>query len=257
MVNTGRNASVPVVVGLLAALGLPPVAMAADGSDDEATQAAIAAVSEMGKQLRELKSFGIHANVAYDDVVSDDVLVQRNEEVTISVRVPDGLRAEIKGADLHRSITYDGQMVTVYGEALGYYAQFEAPATIRETLQQAAERHDLQLPLADLFFWGTDQDNLADVTAATMVGPANIGGRLCDQFVFAQEDVSWQIWITQGDTKLPCKLAIVDLSQPARPQYSAVIDMTPEATFDASAFSFSPPDGAQKIRIYTAETADQ
>ncbi|PVB61240.1 DUF2092 domain-containing protein [Labrenzia sp. 011] len=257
MTNTGRNASVPVLVGLLAALGQTPAAMAADSSDDKATQTAIAAVSEMGKQLRELKSFGIHADVAYDDVVGDGVLVQRNEELTISARLPDGLRAEIEGADLHRSITYDGKTVTVYGETLGYYAQFEAPATIRETLQKAAEKHDLQFPLADLFFWGTDEDNLADVTAATMVGPANIGGRLCDQYVFAQDDVSWQIWITQGDKKLPCKLSIVDLTQPARPQYSAVIDMTPEATFDASVFSFAPPEGAEKIRIYSAETADQ
>ncbi|MHA7777661.1 DUF2092 domain-containing protein [Roseibium sp. M-1] len=252
-----RNASVLALAGLLVSTGLPPVAMAADGAVDEATQTAIDAVAEMGAQLRALKSFGIHADVAYDDVIDDDVLVQRNEQVTISVRTPDGLRAEIEGADLHRSITYDGQKVTIYGETLGYYAQFEAPATIRETLQKAAENHDLQLPLVDLFFWGTGEDDLADVDAATLVGPAKIGDRLCDQYVFSQEDVSWQIWITQGDRKLPCKLAIVDLSQPAKPQYSAVIELTPEAAFDPALFSFVPPAAAKKIRIYTADAVDQ
>jgi len=257
MTTFGTNASVLALAGLLISIGLPPVAMAADGAVDEATQTAIDAVAEMGAQLRTLKSFEIHADVSYDDVIDDDVLVQRNEEVTISARVPDGLHAVIEGANLHRSITYDGQKVTIFGETLGYYAEFEAPATIRETIQTAAEKHDLQLPLADLFFWGTDEDDLADVNAATLIGPANIGDRLCNQYVFSQEDVSWQIWISQGDRKLPCKLVIVDLSQPAKPQYSAIIELKPEATFDPTLFSFVPPAAAKKIRIYTAEAVDQ
>lgn len=241
------------LAALLAGAVLSSPAVADDAAMAEARKAAIDAVTAMGEHLRSLESFEIRANIAYDDVVNEDVLIQRNEEVIASVRRPNGLAVSIDGADFHRSIIYDGSQVTIYGANTGLFAQFEAPTTIRETLARAAERHDLEIPFADLFYWGTDEDDLAEIVAAAHVGPAKIGGKLCDQYVFTQEDVSWQIWITQGDEKLPCKITIVDTTQPAKPQYSSVIEVTPNKTFDAATFAFVPPAGARKIQIYTAE----
>ncbi len=257
LINSGKERLFGGVAAILAGLALPMAAFAEDTAGEAARREAVEAVSAMGKQLRALKTFEIHADVAYDDVLDDDVLVQRNEAVTASVRSPDGLAVSIEGADFQRKVTYDGHQVTIYGAALDLYAQFDAPATIRETLEAAAEKHDLEFPLADLFLWGTDDDGLDEVLAATLVGPANIGGRVCDQYVFVQENVSWQIWITRGEQKLPCKLTIIDTAQSSKPQYSAVIDVTPDASFDASTFTFDPPATATKIGVYSAETTAQ
>src|SRR5690606_24869554 len=110
------------------------------------------------------------------------------------VRTPNRLKAVISGTGREREIYYDGKRVTVYGERLGYYARFDAPPTIRQAITAAEENYALEIPLADLFFWGTDQSDLDKVMSAFPVGPARIDDRDCRQYAFSQEDVSWQIW---------------------------------------------------------------
>jgi hypothetical protein len=76
-----------------------------------------------------------------------------------------------------------------------YYASVTAPPTIPAALEFAAQKYGLEVPLADLFFWGTDKAHLEDIQAAINVGPGSIDGVLCDHYAFRQEDVDWQLWI--------------------------------------------------------------
>jgi len=237
-----------VVAGMLALT--PTAAIAQDAADDtDIDPQAVEAVKGMTSYLQGLESFEIRAELSYDDVLDEGGIVQRNETVTAVARRPNKLQVKISGADRDREIYYDGAMVTVFGARVGFYAQFDAPATIRETIQAAADKYDLRLPLADLFVWGADEGDIEDLTAANYVGPALIGGRECEQYIFEQEGAAWQIWIAKGEAKLPCKLVIIDTEEEERPQYSATITIDPNKTFADETFAFVPPKTAHKIEM--------
>ena len=80
--------------------------------------------------------------------------------------------------------------LTLFAPRIGYYATFAAPPTIRETLSTARDRFDLDLPMADLFTWGTDADAIASVTSGFRVGTETIGGQRCEHFAMRQDRMS-------------------------------------------------------------------
>ena len=228
-----------------------PPPQAAPASDIDVK--AIDALKAMGAYLRNLKAFGLRSETTTDEVLDNGQKVQFGGTVDYLVRKPNGMRAEVVSDRKRRQYFYDGKTVTVYGPTNGYYASAAAPPTITELLQFLDEKYDLNLPLADLFLWGTDKDGLDDIKSAINLGPSRIGGIDCDHYVFRQADVDWQIWIERGKTPLPRKLVITTTSEPAQPQYVAVLKWDLNPKLDNKTFTFVPPKGAQKIVLATAE----
>ena len=114
------------------------------------------------------------------------------------------------------------------------------------------KRYGIDLPLADLFYWGTEHDGTGDITAATKVGVSTVEGTACDHFAFRQKDVDWELWIEQGAHPLPRKLVITTTSEKSRPQHGMVLswDLAPKLTDDL--FTFAPPPDAHKVEFDTS-----
>jgi hypothetical protein len=214
---------------------------------------AIDALKAMGAYLRTLKTFGLRSETTTDEVLDNGQKVQFGGTVDYLVRKPNAMRAEVVSDRKRRQYFYDGKTVTVYGPANRYYASTAAPPTITELLQFLDQKYDLDLPLADLFLWGTDKDGLDDIKSAINIGPSRIGGVDTDHYVFRQADVDWQIWIERGKTPLPRKLVITTTSEPTQPQYVAVLKWDLNPKLNDKTFTFVPPKGAQKIVLATAE----
>jgi hypothetical protein len=152
-----------------------------------------------------------------------------------------------------RQFFYDGKVFIMYGQRLKYYASVPAPNTIRELLALASERYGLELPLADLFFWGTDHARLDDITEAMVIGPSRIGGVLCDHYAFRQDGLDWQVWIQSGKRPLPRRLVITTTADEARPQYSALMTWNLAPKLDDKVFTFVPPKDAHPILLKTVD----
>ena len=140
----------------------------------------------MGAYLRSLKTFTVNADVTVEEVLDSGQKVENANTVEIAARRPDKLRVYTTSAERSRKIYYDGKTVTIFGEKLGYYGSFPAPATLGETVEVAAKKYGLEVPLADLFLMGTDKFDTKSITEAIYVGPQLIGGVLCDQLAFRQ-----------------------------------------------------------------------
>ena len=191
------------------------------------------------------------------DTVTDEVLttgqkLQFAGNVDYLVQAPNGLRADLRSDRRQRVFIYDGKSVTLYAPRMQYYGTVPAPATIAEALQVAEQKYDLDVPLADLFLWGTDKGGLEDIKEAAFIGPATIGGKACDHYAFRQDDVDWQVWIRQGSQPLPCKIVITTTAEPSQPQYAAVLTWNLAPKIDMSSFTFAPPKGASRINITPA-----
>jgi hypothetical protein len=221
---------------------------------------AIAALEKMGGFLRSLKAFTVRSENSTDEILTDTgQKLQFGSVVHYHVRLPDRLRADVNSDRKQRQFFYDGKTLTLYGQRVQYYATVPAPPTIREMIEMAAQQYGLELPLADLFFWGTDEARLDDIQSAIYVGPSWIDGATCDQYAFRQESVDWQIWIERSDTPLPRKLVITTTTEEAQPQYIAVLTWDLNPQFNDDTFTFVPPTDAHQIalRKVATETPDK
>jgi hypothetical protein len=111
------------------------------------------------------------------------------------------------------------------------------------------ERYRIQLPLEDLFRWGTPAAPLDKFESAMNAGQDYIDDDLCDHYAFRQGKIDWQIWIQTGDKPLPRKVVITNRADEARPQSIALIDWNLKPKFKETVFKFTPPKGAKKIEI--------
>ena len=214
---------------------------------------AIAALSRMGEFLRKHSSMEVKAETRTDELLESGQKVQITAQMDLKVRKPDRLRL-LKASDRKtREFFYDGKTFTIYGVRSGYYAQVPAPPTIKQLVEVIGRRYGIEMPLADLFYWGTEKSGVEDIRAATNVGPSTVEGALCDHYAFRQKDVDWQVWIQQGAEPLPRKLLVTTMDDPARPQHEVVMTWTLNPTFDDKLFVFVPPKNALPVPIDDAE----
>lgn len=233
-----------------AALAQPAPSPAASAADSDIDPEAMEAMKRMSAYLAAHTSFELKTTGAFDLVLDDGQRLQFGDNATFKVRRPDRFVIERVGDYKDRRFTYDGKQLTVSSPRTSYYAQVDAPPTIRETLTLASQRYGIELPLTDLFRWSEPGGGRADeVKEALYVGPAIIDGTPTDHFAFREDEVDWQIWIAQGDAPVPRKIVITDRTDPSSPQYTATLSWNFRPVFDAQTFAFKPPAGALPIRL--------
>jgi len=210
---------------------------------------AMEALNRMGTYLRSLKAFKVDSEVTQDDVLDDGEIITTIRTNTLLAVKPDLLRAELKSEDRDVLLFYDGKNLTVYGKLVNYYATVPAPATTAQLVDKAYNQYGIEVPLIDLFKWGTDESAIRKITSASDVGPSTLQGITCEHYAFRQQGLDWQIWIQLGDYPLPLKFIIRTLTDDARPQHTAnlVWDLAP--SYNQAAFVFYPPAGALRIAL--------
>lgn len=215
-------------------------------------QAAIDALGRMSGFLRSLKSFEVKASTEIDEVMDDGQKLQFGGTTTYKVRQPDRLFVQMVGDRKVRQFYYDGKTVTVASPRMGLYTVVEAPPTISAMIDLARDKYDLEIPLADLFRWGTESIPADLMQGARVVGYANIDGIDTDHYAFRGAEVDWQIWIQRGDKPFPQKIVITSRDEEQSPQYSAELEWTTPKSLADATFAFKPPAGAVQIGIADA-----
>jgi hypothetical protein len=243
-------------LGLLAlALGAPS---AIAQSEPQSTQkpaanavdpASIQALKDMGAFLQTLNRFRVSTEVTGERVLADGQKLQRTATADMDVDRPNRLRALMRSARSERQLFYDGKTVSLYTPAQKYYGTLEFNGTIGELINRLEEKYGVQLPLEDLFLWGTPAAPLDKIESAMNAGQDFVDGDLCDHYAFRQGKLDWQIWIMTGSKPLPRKVVIVNRADEARPQSVSMIDWNLKPTFKDAVFKFTPPKGSSKIDI--------
>jgi hypothetical protein len=247
--------ALPVVIAgaiLCTATGSPVLAKSASQTASKPSAIdpdAMAALDKMGAYLRTLKSFQVTADTTTDDVLDDGQAIQFSSKVDLVAARPNRMRVEVNDDEGHRFFFYDGKNFTIFGQVVNYYATVPAPATLAELASNLNDKYDIELPLFDLFQWGTNDATIKKITAADDIGPSAVGGVTCEQYAFRQEGVDWQIWIQLGEFPIPRKLVIRTLTDDAKPQHTEVLTWNLAPSFSENAFTFDPPPDAKRIPI--------
>ncbi len=210
---------------------------------------AIQALKDMGTHLQSLKRFSVSTELTGERVLADGQKLQHVAAATMDVARPNKVRVTMSSARSERRLYADGKNVTLYTPAQKYYSTVPFSGTLGELVDKLQERYALEIPLSDLFVWGTPAAPLEKIDSAMNAGQDFIGDDLCDHYAFRQGAFDWQIWITAAGKPLPRKLVIVNRGDEARPQSVSLIDWNLKPAFNDAVFSFKPPAGAQAAEM--------
>ncbi len=227
-------------------------AQAAQTANSSAVEpAAIEALNNMGAYLRSLNAFEVKASTSIDEAFEDQVLTF-DGTIQYKVRKPNQLYLEFGTDRKLRQVYFDGKQLTIYAPRPKLYTTVAAPGTIRDLLRVAEEKYDVELPLTDLFTWGTPDARIDSIAAGKVIGPARCGDDVCVQYAFREPGLDWQIWIQTGDRPLPRKVVLTTMYEDVRPQFTARLEWNTAPTLDNAAFTFTPPAESHAIRMATS-----
>ena len=226
-----------------AALGGSPAAGQQASMDTAATNA----LSRMGQYLAQLTEMQVNATITKEDVLPDGQKVQASATANLVAVRPNRLRLAVDGDRHQRLFLYDGRTFTLFAPKLRYYASAPAPPTILQLADSLEDRFDIELPLVDLFRWGTPQAPLSAIRSARFVGNSAVGGVTCGHYAFRQDGLDWEVWIQEGEHPLPRRLVLNTLTDDARPQYTASYTWNLAPSYDDQSFTFVAPSDAHAI----------
>ena len=209
----------------------------------------IQALKDMGTHLQTLKRFKVSTDLTGERVLADGQKLQHSAAAELKVHRPSMLRARMVSARSEREIFFDGKSVTLFTPAQKYYSTVEFTDNIGGLINKLEERYGVDIPLADLFLWGTPAAPLDKIDSAMNAGQDFIDGDLCNHYAFRQGIFDWQIWITTGSKPLPRKLVITNRADEARPQSVSYMDWNLKPTFKDAVFKFTPPKGSTAVEL--------
>jgi hypothetical protein len=250
----GAFAMVLAAPGIHAQTTAAPQAAAAPQPANAVNPAAVQALKDLGANMATLKRFQVTSNVSGERVLTDGQKLQHTASATLFVTRPDKVRVKMSSARSERELIYDGKLVTLYTPAQKSYSTVAFTGTVGQLIDALQSRFGVEVPLSDLFVWGTPEAPLDKIESAMNAGQDIIDGQLCDHYAYRQGPFDWQIWMTTGSKPLPRKMVITNRMDDARPQSVSVITWNLQPTFKDAAFNFVPPKGVIKAEIVPLKT---
>jgi hypothetical protein len=203
----------------------------------------------MGAHLQTLRRFRVSTDLTAERVLADGQKLQHTARADLDVERPNRLRVRMFSARSERELIYDGKTVTLWTPAQKYYSTVAFAEPFDVLVDRLQDKYAVQVPLSDLFIWGTPDAPLDKIESAMNAGQDFIGDDLCDHYAFRQGTIDWQIWITAGSKPLPRKIVITNRGDEARPQSVSLLDWNLRPAFKESTFRFVPPKGARLVEI--------
>ena len=168
----------------------------------------------------------------------------------VTLNRPDKIRSVRAGGFVDVETVFDGKTLTLLGKNANKYTQIEVPGTIDELINELRDTYGRPLPGSDLLMSNSYDELITDVYDSKDLGSGVINGVECDFLAFREDEVDWQIWITQGDNPHPCKYVVTSKLLAFGPQYTVVFQNWKSGSDVAmNDFAFQPPAGAEKIDL--------
>ncbi len=220
----------------------PPSAVI-DGEADRLLRA-------MSTTLTGTQRFALEAEEVFDEIPDAGPRRSLSNLRRIAIERPNRAISDVTGESANRSVWFDGGHLTVLDKEQNAYAALDAPKTIHEMLDWAADEYGIDVPLSDLFYPDLYAMLTKGVIRGDYLGLQAVEGTPCHHLAFEQETIDWQIWIDAGASPVPRKMTIAYKTEVGEPQYTVFIrSWNLHPTFPAEMFRFEVPEGASKMQI--------
>ena len=205
-------------------------------------------LKQMTDYLGGLKQFSVHTQNSLEDILSNGHRVDLNVSAEVIVSRPNKLRAERHGDLVNQLFFYNGRTLSLYNPTYNVYATEPVPDTFEGLFKHMYQTLGFGVPVSDLIYPNAFQLLMEDLSFATVIGKTYIDGKKCDHLLFSRPDVDFQLWVSDGSEPLPLKYVITDTTTDRNLSVSTLMtDWNVKPAVDESTFSFTAPEGSEKI----------
>jgi hypothetical protein len=261
MTRTRTKRFVPpaIVLAVMAVVAGADVGAAGAAEPSPATAAAAqdpaarAKLLAMANFIARAPGLSVTMRSGYDAVQADGQRIEFGERRKILMQRPDKLRVEVERSDGGRGgVTYDGRWITAFNANENVYARVEKVSSVDDILVYMVRDLRATVPLARMLRTGFPADVEKRATEVRLVEENTLFDVPTDHLAVRTPDVDLQLWIARDPQPLPRRVVITYRNEPGQPQFRAdLYDWQIAPKFDADAFAFVPPAGAERI-VYLA-----
>jgi hypothetical protein len=205
----------------LSVLGLVACGPREPGTDAEKLARGRELVRQMSAKLAGAAQLSATTTEVRDAVRRSGPRKQLSLTAEYTIRRPDRFHTKISG-DRALESWYDGTRLTIVEHHEKVFAQSRMPENIDRTLDALAERFDVALPVADLFYNSPEKALLSDKTTGGYAGTEDVAGTRCYHLAFHDIGVDWDLWLPAQGDPLPKRMKAVQKARTGQP----VIDVT-------------------------------
>jgi hypothetical protein len=202
------------------------------------------------------KSFSLHSDTTIEEVSSSGQKIQLSRSAEVLVRQPDRLRAEVVSDRGVTRFYYDGKTMSRFDLDQNVYASIDVPDNLEAALDHAMERFQIDAPLADLFAGNLYSNFIENTDSAFYAGLHYLEGSKYHHLALSNENVDFQIWISDSVAPLIHKIVITYKHLVGAPQFTAILsdwNFNPDAP--DMVFDFYPPIDADEIEFLPVTTS--
>jgi hypothetical protein len=254
MLDTGFTARIALTIMLAGGFAVAPVQAQPAAEVATLDADAAAAMDKMGASLRTLKTFEVMSQARLEQSFESGLTLDYRQDTSFLVQMPDRMVVDITTDKAHRKVYYDGKQMTILGLTAARYITVPMTGSISDVLSRAYNELGLDFPLQDLFRWGSPSAVAERPSEGFRVGDSMVRGQKVGHYAFRTSDVAFQIWMTEGDVRLPLRLVIVQREEP-KLRYSTELIWNLEPKVAPGSFTFAPRPGDKPVDIEAVKAA--
>ena len=194
---------------------------------------------EMSYFLGSKYTYTFKAEMMFDKILSSGRRLQFSAEEKVFFQKPNKLQVDYISDDGGHKFWYDGQNLTFVDFTSNLYSRVVMPNTVDQFLNELLKEYGYSPPFSEFLFVDPYKIMIENVKSGYYVGPSRIFGVKCQHLSFVEENIDWQIWIEDGQRRIPRKLVITYKTIPGSPQFIAILE---DWIFDQriTEFAFKP-----------------
>jgi len=201
---------------------------------------------EMAEKLAG-NDFSVSMFMSYDAVQESGQKIEFSERRIITIMRPNHLRAVALQSDGDKHLlVFDGKVITLFSETENVYSRIEHAGTVDEAIRYAGGNLGIRIPLARMLLTALPEELKKLNLTVQYVERDTLSSPPTDHLAARSDDVDLQVWIAED--KLPRRIVLTYKNAEGQPQFRANFsNWNLEPKISKTAFSFTPPEGAEKI----------
>lgn len=205
---------------------------------------------EMSDLLGSKYKYTFKADIMFDEILDSGRKLQRSASEKVFVQKPNKVYIEYISDVGGQRFWYDDSNVTILDLPRSLYSKLVLPNSIDQAFDELLKTYDYSIPFSELLFVNSYKILSENVEAGYYTGSSVVFGVPCNHLAFVDKNVDWQIWIEDGQLKVPRKIVLTYKKIPGSPQFIAILK---DWIFDQpfSHFLFKPdiPKFAKETKI--------
>jgi hypothetical protein len=235
-------------------VGLLLVALCYSASADEADTAKDI-LKNMSDEISALQKFVITGDGYSDARLPAGQIIEHSQDVTLRMSRPDTLRISNYSEDNVSEIFFGENVLSVYREKEGFYAQTKLPLDMDAAVEFAINDIGIDAPVLDFVSSDVAKHLLIGAESIDYFGLSRFRGQNHHHIGIRTPETDVQLWVSAEGPLLPRKMSISAKWESGSPRSVYFFDWNVDPDLKPKSLRFVPPDGATKIE-FDLDTAE-